>query len=44
MTIAPLVDAHEEILIRTYATSGDEQTARRRLEGAVRLFREELGL
>jgi DNA-binding SARP family transcriptional activator len=43
VTLSPLADAHQELLIRAYAMSGDPPTARRQLESAVRLFRRELG-
>jgi DNA-binding SARP family transcriptional activator len=43
VAIAPLDDAHQEILIRTYAAAGDREGARRQLEQAVRLYREEVG-
>jgi len=43
VTLDPLADTHQELLIRAYAMSGDLPTARRRVESAVRLFRRELG-
>src|SRR5215469_4143017 len=43
VTLNPLADTHQELLIRAYAMSGDLPTARRQLESAVRLFRRELG-
>jgi DNA-binding SARP family transcriptional activator len=43
VTLNPLADAHQELLIRAYAMSGDPLAARRQLESAVRLFRRELG-
>jgi DNA-binding SARP family transcriptional activator len=43
VTLNPLDDANQELLIRAYATSGDNAAARRQLESAVRLFRAELG-
>src|SRR5499427_5357638 len=43
VTLNPLADAHQELLIRAYAMSGDLLAARRQLETAVRLFRRELG-
>ena len=43
VALAPLVDAHHELLIRAYVAAGDENAARRHLETAVRLFRAELG-
>jgi len=43
VTLDPLADMHQELLIRAYAMSGDLQAARRQLESAVRLFRNELG-
>jgi len=43
VTLNPLADTHQELLIRAYAMSGDPPAARRQLESAVRLFRRELG-
>jgi len=43
VTLNPLADTHQELLIRAYAMSGDLSAARRQLESAVRLFRRELG-
>ena len=43
VTLNPLADTHQELLIRAYAMSGDPLAARRQLESAVRLFRRELG-
>jgi len=43
VALAPLVDAHHELLIRAYVMAGDENAARRHLEAAVRLFRAEIG-
>ena len=43
VTLDPLADTHQELLIRAYAMSGDRPAARRQLESAVRLFRRELG-
>jgi len=43
VTLNPLADTHQELLIRAYAMSGDLLAARRQLESAVRLFRRELG-
>jgi DNA-binding SARP family transcriptional activator len=43
VTLNPLADTHQELLIRAYAMSGDVLAARRQLELAVRLFRRELG-
>jgi DNA-binding SARP family transcriptional activator len=43
VTLSPLADTHQELLIRAYAMSGDLRAARRQLESAVRLFRRELG-
>ena len=43
VTLDPLADIHQELLIRAYAMSGDLLAARRQLESAVRLFRRELG-
>jgi DNA-binding SARP family transcriptional activator len=43
VTLNPLADTHQELLIRAYAMSGDLLAARRQLETAVRLFRRELG-
>jgi DNA-binding SARP family transcriptional activator len=43
VTLNPLADTHQELLIRAYAMSGDLPAARRQLESAVRLFRRELG-
>ena len=42
VTLNPLADTHQELLIRAYAMSGDLLAARRQLESAV-LFRRELG-
>ena len=42
VTLNPLADTHQELLIRAYAMSGDPLAARRQLESAVRLFRREL--
>jgi DNA-binding SARP family transcriptional activator len=43
VALDPLNDAHQELLVRSYAAAGDEHAARRQLEAAVRLFRSELG-
>ena len=43
VTLNPLTDTHQELLIRAYAMNGDLLAARRQLESAVRLFRRELG-
>src|SRR5215469_1401934 len=43
VTLNPLADTHQELLIRAYAMSGDPLAARRQLASAVRLFRRELG-
>jgi len=43
VTLNPLADTHQELLIRAYTMSGDRPAARRQLESAVRLFRRELG-
>jgi DNA-binding SARP family transcriptional activator len=43
VTLNPLADTHQELLIRAYAMSGDPPAARRQLKSAVRLFRRELG-
>ena len=43
VTLNPLTDTHQELLIRAYAMNGDLLAARLQLESAVRLFRRELG-
>ena len=43
VTLNPLADTHQELLIRAYVMSGDLPAARRQLASAVRLFRRELG-
>ena len=41
VTLNPLADTHQELLIRAYVMSGDLPAARRQLASAVRLFRRE---
>jgi DNA-binding SARP family transcriptional activator len=43
VTLNPLTDSHQELLIRAFAISGDAAAARRQLVTAVRVFRRDLG-